>query len=262
MGNLRVLVIGDIVGKPGRQACLKIIPELRKSKNIDFVISNAENIAAGSSLTPSTIKDIFNAETDIVTLGDHTYRKKEAAALVEEDQRIVRPANYPEGAPGRGYVVTETPQGVPIAIINLMGRVFMEPLDCPFRKVKRILKEIKGQAKVIVVDIHAEATSEKVAMGWFLNGQASFVFGTHTHVQTADDQILNGGTAYLTDAGMTGPHRSVIGREIEPVLYKFVNQLPTKYDVATEDVRLCGAIVDIDADTGKGTHIERVQEKL
>ncbi len=262
MSNLRILVVGDIVGKPGREACMKLIPEIKKNKNVDYVISNAENIAGGSSLTPSTIKDIFIGETDLVTLGDHTFRKKEAVDLVEEDERIIRPANYPDGTPGRGYVITETPGGVPIAVINLMGRVFMEPLDCPFRKVKRILKEIKGHAKVIVVDMHAEATSEKVAMGWFLDGQVSCVFGTHTHVQTADERVLPKGTGYITDAGMTGPHQSVIGREIEPVLYKFINQLPSKFDVATEDVRLCGAIVDVDVNTGKATHIERVQEFL
>lgn len=262
MSTLRVLIIGDIVGKPGRDACLEVIPYLKRDKQVEFVIANGENIAGGSSITPDTVKDIFHAGADLMTLGDHTFRKKEAADLVEKDQRIVRPANYPDGAPGRGYTILKLGGGIHIAVINLMGRVFMDPLDCPFQKVKKILEEIKGKAKVIFVDVHAEATSEKVAMGWFLDGKVSCVYGTHTHIQTSDERVLPKGTAYITDLGMTGPYESVIGREVEPVLYKFLTGLPSKYDVATRDVRLSGAIVDIDTDTGKATHIERVHEYL
>lgn len=262
MSILRTLIIGDIVGKPGREACLKIIPHLRREKDVQFVIANAENIAAGSSITPDTIKDIFNAGADIVTLGDHTFRKKEAADVVEKDLRIVRPANYPTGAPGRGYTIAKWGNNFQIAVINLMGRVFMEPLDCPFQKVKEILENIKGKTNAIFVDVHAEATSEKVAMGWFLDGKVSCIYGTHTHIQTADERVLPKGSAYITDIGMTGPYKSVIGREIEPVIYKFLTALPSKYDVATEDVRLSGALVDVDLTTGKAVQIERVHEYM
>jgi len=262
MSTLRVLIIGDIVGKPGRDACLKIIPYLRREKEIQFVIANGENIAGGSSITPDTVKDIFQAGADLMTLGDHTFRKKEAADLVEKDSRIVRPANYPEGAPGRGFTLMKWGNGVQIAVINLMGRVFMDPLDCPFQKGKEILEKLASKTTIIFVDVHAEATSEKVAMGWFFDGKVTCVYGTHTHIQTSDERVLPKGTAYITDLGMTGPYDSVIGREKEPVLYKFLTQLPAKYDVATGDVRLSGAIVDVDIETGKAVHIERVHEYL
>lgn len=262
MSTLRVLIIGDIVGKPGRDACLKIIPKLRQEKDIQFVIANGENIAGGSSLTPDTVKDLFQAGADLVTLGDHTFRKKESIDLVEKEFRIIRPANYPPGAPGRGFTVIKTSTGVEIAAINLLGRVFMDALDCPFQRVKNILAELAGKTKIIFVDIHAEATSEKIAMGWFLDGKVTAVYGTHTHIQTADERILPKGTAYITDLGMTGPYESVIGRDIEPVLYKFLTQLPAKYDVATRDVRLSGAVVDVDTETGRALFIERVHEYL
>ncbi|MBI4398718.1 MAG: TIGR00282 family metallophosphoesterase [Candidatus Omnitrophica bacterium] len=260
--TLRVLIIGDIVGRPGRDACLQLIPYLKRERDIQFVIANGENIAGGSSITPDTVKDIFRAGADIMTLGDHTFRKKEALELVEKDARIVRPANYPPGAPGRGYTVAKWGSGIPIAIINLMGRVFMDPLDCPFQKVSQILEDLREKVKIIFVDIHAEATSEKVAMGWYLDGKISCLYGTHTHIQTADERVLPKGMAYITDLGMTGPYESVIGREIEPVLYKFRTGLPAKYDVAARDMRLSGAIVEVDTETGRALHIERVHERV
>ncbi|MBI4971223.1 MAG: TIGR00282 family metallophosphoesterase [Candidatus Omnitrophica bacterium] len=261
MSTLRVLIVGDIVGKPGREVCLKLIPELRRDKDIQFVIANGENIAGGSSITPDTIKDLFKASSDVITLGDHTFRKKESVEVLQKDARVIRPANYPAGTPGVGFNIIKS-HGVQIGIINLLGRVFMEPMDCPFQTVRNILSEIKDKTPIIFVDMHAEATSEKVAMGWFLDGKVSCVYGTHTHIQTSDERILPKGTAYITDVGMTGPYHSVIGREIEPVLYKFLTGLPSKYDVATEDVRLSGAIVDVDMETGKALHIERVHEYL
>ncbi len=262
MSIIRILIIGDIVGKPGRTACLKLIPEIRREKDVHYVIANGENIAGGSSITPDTIKDLFKAGSDVITLGDHTFRKKESIELLQKEPRIIRPANYPKGTPGHGYTITKGPGEVPIGIINLLGRVFMDPLDCPFQKVKEILEEMKDKTKIIFVDIHAEATSEKVAMGWFLEGKVSCVYGTHTHIQTADERVLPKGTAYITDLGMTGPYQSVIGREVEPVLYKFLTGLPSKYDVAEGDVRLSGAIVDVDTETGKAVYIERIHEKL
>lgn len=262
METIRILIVGDTVGKPGRLACKKIIPVLRETKHLDFVVVNAENIAAGSSLTRETADEIFSAGADILTSGDHVFRKKEGIALVEENPLVLRPLNYPQGCPGNGSVIFTTKTGVKVGVINLMGRVFIQSLDCPFQTVEQAIKSMKSQTKIILVDLHAEATSEKVAMGWFLDGEVSALCGTHTHVQTADETILPKGTAYMTDLGMTGPFRSVIGRDIEQVLFRYKTQMPGPMDVAAEDVRLSGAIIEVEIASGKARSIERIQVKL
>lgn len=256
------MVIGDTVGKPGREACRRLIPKLKDHHGIDFVVVNGENLASGSSITRDTVDEVFSIGVDVITSGDHIFRKKEAAGLAEENPCILRPLNYPKGVPGQGFVVATAPGGVKVAVVNLLGRVFLQTVDCPFQAIETALKTIKPQAKVILIDFHAEATSEKVAMGWFLDGQVSAVYGTHTHVQTADETILPKGTAYITELGMSGPYKSVLGRDIDQVLYRFRTQLPGPMEVATEDVRLSGAIIEIDIETGKAKSIQRVHEKL
>lgn len=262
MEKIKVLMVGDTVGKPGRKACQEIIPRLRESEPLDFVVVNGENLAGGSSVTKETIQEIFNCGVDVITSGDHIYKNKEAIQILEENPRVLRPINYPKQNPGRGFVVATTAHGVKIAVMNVMGRVFLQNLDCPFRSVEAAVNSVKNETSVILLDIHAEATSEKVAMGWFLDGRVSAVVGTHTHIQTADETILPNGTAYLTDLGMTGPYKSVLGRDIQQILAKFMTQIPNRTEVATEDVRLCGAIIEINAATGKALSIKRVCERL
>jgi len=262
MEVVRILVVGDTVGKPGREACKKIIPKLRETRDLDLVVVNGENVAAGSSITHDTAEELFASGADIITTGDHIFRKKEGIALVQENPLVLRPLNYPKGTPGNGSAVIMTKTGVKVGIVNLMGRVFIQNLDCPFQAAESAVKSLKSQTQIILIDLHAEATSEKVAMGWFLDGQVSAIFGTHTHVQTSDETILPKGTAYITDIGMTGPFRSVIGRDIDQVLHRFKTQMPGPMDVATEDVRLSGAIVEIEVKSGKARSIERVHEKL
>ena len=262
METIKILVLGDTVGKPGREACRKMIPKLRDKLGLDLVVDNGENLANGSSLTRETTEELFEHGVDVITTGDHIFKKKEATAVLEENPRVLRPLNYPKGTPGQGFIVVTTEKGIKVAVINLMGRVFMQPLDCPFQTVQSILKTIRPQTKIILVDLHAEATSEKVAMGWFLDGEVSAIYGTHTHVQTADERILPSGTAYMTELGMTGPYYSVIGRDIQQVLHRFRTQLPGPMDVATEDVRLSGAVIEIDVETGRAVSIQRIHEKL
>jgi len=259
---MRVLIVGDTVGKPGRQACLKIIPRLRESEKLDCIIINGENIAGGSSITADTIRELFDSGAHVITSGDHIYRKKDSIELLEQNPRILKPLNYPPGTPGKGSVVVELADKTKIAVINLMGRVFLKTIDCPFRAVEKELDRLRKETPNIVVDLHAEATSEKVAMGWFLDGKVSAVVGTHTHVQTADEQILPHGTAYITDLGMCGPHYSVIGRKIENVLQHFITQMPPHLEVATDDIRLSGVVIDIDSSSGRAKSIKRVHEKL
>ena len=262
METIRILIVGDTVGKPGREACKKILPKLREAHHLDLIIVNGENVAAGSSITHDTAEELFASGADVITTGDHIFRKKEGIAVVEENPLVLRPLNYPKGTPGNGTAVVTTKTGVKVAIVNLMGRVFIQSLDCPFQAVEAAIKSLKSQTNIILVDLHAEATSEKVAMGWFLDGQISALCGTHTHVQTSDETVLPKGTAYITDLGMTGPFRSVIGRDIEQVLFRFKTQMPGPMEVATEDVRLSGAIIEIDTKTGKAQSIKRVHEKL
>ncbi|MBI1848857.1 MAG: TIGR00282 family metallophosphoesterase [Planctomycetes bacterium] len=257
--DLRILVIGDIVGKPGRRVLEQRLPAFIEREKIDFVIANAENASGGAGLTPNVADRFLSLGIDVLTGGDHTFQRREIFPMMQENARVLRPANYPEGTVGRGVTVVESRGGHAIGIINALGRVFMPPMNCPFHEIERCLRTIASKTSTIFVDFHAEATSEKVAMGWYLDGRVSAVVGTHTHIQTADERILPKGTAYLTDLGMTGAYDSVIGREKDCVLRRFVTQLPTKYEMAEGDEKICGAVVVVDAQTGKARSIERVQ---
>jgi hypothetical protein len=258
---LKILAFGDVVGRPGREAVTKIVPQLIRDHDLSFVVGNGENIAAGSGLTPDTLEELFKAGVDCVTTGDHVFRRKEIIPVLETEPRLVRPANFPKAAAGKGVTLLTGRHGERVGVINLLGRVFMGPADDPFAAVQDALLKLTGDAEVILVDLHGEATSEKVAMGWFLDGRVTAVLGTHTHVQTADEQVLPKGTAYITDLGMTGPYRSVLGREIDKVLRALTTGMPTHFDVATEDVRLCGAIITADPKTGHASAIERIAIK-
>lgn len=259
---MNILFIGDIVGSPGRQAVKEIMPPLIKKKKIDFVIANAENAAGGSGITPDTAEELFGCGVDVLTSGDHIWKKKEVFDMLDRDKRILRPANYPKGAPGAGATVVESQDGLKVGVINLLGRVFIGTLECPFKTAQELTEQVRKKTSIIIVDIHAEATSEKIALGRFLDGTVSAVIGTHTHVQTADEQILSKGTAYITDAGMTGPFDSIIGRKVDQILTRFLTQMPTRFEMATDDIRLQGIIVEIDEKTGKALDIKRVHEKL
>ena len=255
---INVLLIGDVVGKPGRDILTERLPAYIASEKIDFVIANGENAAQGSGITESLFKELIGAGVDVVTLGDHTWRRREALPIIEKDERLLRPINYPPECLGRGMGTYQTRCGMRVAVVVLMGRIFMEPVDCPFHAIDNALKLLGRDPAIVFVEIHAEATSEKIALGWKLAGRVSCVFGTHTHVQTADERILQGGTAYITDLGMTGPYDSVIGRDKESVLYKFQTAMHAPFTVATGDVRMAGARVRIDALTGKAVEIHRV----
>ncbi len=265
--DLRVLLIGDIVGAPGRRIVEERIPDLRVREGIHLVIANAENVAAGSGITPALAEKIFKAGVDVITTGDHVYGKKEGLPLLERDLRVVRPLNYPAEAVGRGlaFAEVEAPGAggaaappVTVAVLQVQGRVFMPPTDCPFKAADLAIERARARARVAFVDIHAEATSEKIALSWYLDGRVSCAYGTHTHIQTADERIMPKGMAYITDLGMTGPYESVIGRHIAPVLRKFLTNMPSPFDVATGDVRLSGALVTVDVETGRARSIERV----
>ena len=258
---MKVLFIGDIVGKPGRRAVRELLPSICDENRIDFVIANCENAAAGFGVTGEIVEELFDDRIDVLTSGNHIWDKKEVMQFVDEYETLLRPANYPEGAPGRGSVVMPTNSGITVGVINLAGRVFMHPLDCPFRTVDREIERMKNKARVIIVDMHAEATSEKIAMCWYLDGRVTAVLGTHTHVQTADDRVLPGGTAYVTDVGMTGPFDSVIGIRKDAILQRFLLQIPNKFDVAKEDVRLQGVMIEISPD-GSAVSVERLNVAL
>jgi metallophosphoesterase (TIGR00282 family) len=267
---VKLLFIGDIVGQPGRHAVRQLLPGLREQHALDFVIANGENSAGGSGITPKTAGEIFSAGVDVITGGDHLWDQKEVVELLAGEKRFLRPLNYPAGVPGRGSGVFALPGtgsgghgSISVAVLNLQGRTFMQPqLDNPFPLAADEVKRLREQTRIIFVDFHAEATSEKIALGRFLDGQVSAVVGTHTHVQTADEQIFPGGTAYLSDAGFTGPHESVLGREIEPVIKKFLTAMPQRFEVAKDRVRLHGVVIEIDESTGKAVKIQRVSEAL
>jgi len=259
---MKILFIGDIVGRPGRNAVCKIVPEMRKELMLDFVVANAENSSGGSGITPQTAGELFNASVDVLTSGDHIWKRKEIFELIHFEPRIIRPANFPSGAPGRGFGIYQAASGAKIGIVNLLGRVFLEPLDCPFKAVRDVVAQIRKETNTIIVDIHAEATSEKIALGWYLDGDVSAVIGTHTHVQTADERILPKGTAYITDAGMAGPFDSVLGRRVEDVLEKFLGCVPVRFEVASDNVQMHGVIIDVDEKTGISRSISRIQKKL
>jgi len=255
---VRLLLIGDIVGKPGRQIVLRAVPGLRIEEALDLVIANAENAAGGSGLTPEIYHELIAGGIDCITLGDHIYRRREIYSVLEQEDRIVKPANYPADAPGRDAALVRTSGNVRVAVFSLLGRVFMPPVDCPFEAADRVLAGLPEDVKVIVLDFHAEATSDKQLMGRHLDGRVSAVLGTHTHVATADEQILPGGTAFQCDVGMTGPFESILGRRMDRVLETTRTFRPTHFEVASGDPRLCGTIVDVDAETGRATAIRRI----
>lgn len=255
---IRVFCIGDIVGKPGRHVVAERLGEVVKQRQIDLVVANAENAAAGSGLTPPLFEKIRRCGVDVCTLGDHTYRKREILPLLESSDRLIRPANFPPEAIGRGFTIIKTLGGIEIAVIQIMGRTHMSPqLDSPFHAIDRILAELPRDIKLRIVDFHAEVSSEKIAMGWHLDGRVSLNFGTHTHTPTADARILPGGTAYVSDLGMTGPYDSVLGRRKDVVLKHLITGMHAFFDVASGNPRMCGVIAELDEQTGKAISIER-----
>ncbi len=256
---MRILILGDVVGRPARRAIRDLVPSLTKKENIDLAIANVENAAGGMGVDIKSAEELFADGLHVLTSGNHIWKKKEIFPYLDEHSYLLRPANYPEGAPGRGWCEWQK-NGVKALIINVQGRVFMpNHVDDPFRSVDRILKQHGQHSRVVIVDMHAEATSEKNAMGWYLDGRVSAVFGTHTHIQTADERVLPKGTAYITDLGMCGPFDSVIGIEKDLVIDGFLSQLPRKFEVAQDNVVLQGVIVDIDEESGKARQIRRLR---
>ena len=256
---MKLLFIGDIVARPGRDLLRKHLKALAAAHAVDLVIANGENAAGGNGITRDNANEIFGAGVDVITTGNHVWDKREALEFIVNEPRMIRPANYPEGTPGQGSYLALTRGGVKVGVVNLMGRVFLNAIDDPFRAANREIARVKQDgAQVVFVDMHAETTSEKVALGWYLDGQVAAVVGTHTHVQTADERILPGGTAYLTDVGMTGPHDGVIGMDKTAVIARFVTGLPGRFEPATGDARLHGVTITTDPATGRATAIERV----
>ena len=255
---VRILFIGDIVGRPGRDLVKRGLPGLVEHHSIDVVIANAENAAAGFGITREIGDQLLDWGVDVMTSGNHVWDKKEALDYIGTESRLLRPANYPAGVPGNGSYLARTKDGQTIGVINVMGRVFMQNIDDPFAIVLREIEKLRDRTRTIFVDFHAEATSEKIAMGWHLDGRVTAVIGTHTHVQTADERILPKGTGYLTDVGMTGPHDSVIGVEIEPALGRFLNALPARFETATGNPRLNAVVIESDPQSGRATDIDRI----
>ncbi len=258
---MRILLVGDIVGKPGRNAVKQFLPGLKSEYSIDYVIGNADNASGGFGLTKDNADELRVAGIDGFTLGNHVWDQKEAPKMIEEDPQMARPENFPEGSPGRGYFYLDGVAGL-MCVLHLQGRTYMEPIDCPFIVGERIIKDIRENTNVILVDFHAEATSEKQALGRYLDGQVSAVIGTHTHVVTADEQIFPGGTGFQTDAGMTGPHESVIGVKTEGPIKKMVHHMKCRFEVATDDVRFNGTLIEVDNISGKCLSIERISRSL
>ena len=259
---MKVLMFGDIVGSPGRQAIKTLLDKLKAVHKPELVVVNAENAAGGSGITPPITQELLSSGVDVITTGDHIWKKREVFNLIDVEPRLLRPANYPSGVPGKGSVVVKGRTGIKIGVVNLLGRVFMAPLECPFKTAKEEIDRIKKETRIIVIDIHAEATSEKIALGWYLDGLVSAVVGTHTHVQTADQRILPNKTAYISDLGMTGPIDSVLGRRKEQVLERFITSMPVRFQMADENIQLQGVVIDIDPRTGQANSIERIIEKL
>ena len=255
---MRILFIGDIVGKPGREIVARAVPGLVREEQLDLVVANAENAAGGSGITPAIYRELVKAGVDAITLGDHVYRRREIYSVLESESNIVKPANLPPESVGRNWAVVTARNGERAGVFCALGRLFMKPVDSPWQAADRVLGEMPGDVRVRLMDFHAEATSEMQQMGRYLDGRASAVLGTHTHVPTADECILPAGTAFQCDVGMTGPFESIIGRRIDRVLETTLTGLPTEFDVATKDVRLCGTIVDVDAETGRASSIKRI----
>ena len=257
---IRILFLGDIVGEPGRSAVMRAVPVFLKERGVDFVIANGENAAGGRGITGRITIDLLRSGVAVITTGDHIWDQRETATYISTEPRLLRPLNYPLGAPGEGSLVLETAKGK-VAVVNLQGRTFMQPiLDNPFPAAQAEVERLRQETPVIIVDMHAETTSEKIAMGRLLDGKVSAVFGTHTHVQTADERILPGGTAFICDVGMCGPDDSCLGRDFQPIVKRFLDGLPGHFPVAAGQVRLCGAVVDVDEGSGKTIRIARVNE--
>jgi 2',3'-cyclic-nucleotide 2'-phosphodiesterase len=256
---MRILLIGDIVGKVGRKIVARALPGLRLREEIDLVIANGENSADGSGITPAIYRALLKSGVDCVTLGDHIYRRQEIEPVLRSETNIVKPANFPEEAAGRDHVIVASAAGTPVAVISLLGRVFMKPVDCPFKAAERVLAALPPEVKVRIVDFHAEATSDKQLLGRYLDGRVSAVLGTHTHVPTADETIFPGGTAFQCDVGMTGPYESILGRRIDRVLKTTLTFEPTYFDVAEGDVRLCGTLVEVEEASGRALSIRRIR---
>jgi metallophosphoesterase (TIGR00282 family) len=255
---MRILFIGDIVGDPGMAIVKRALPRLVAEDKIDLVIANAENAYRGSGLTPSQYRELRDAGVDLVTLGDHIYKRQEIIGVLEREERVCKPANFPSLAPGREFAWAQARDGTPVAAVCLLGRLFMRPVDCPFQGIDRVLASLPAEIRCVVVDMHAEATGEKHLMAHYLKGRVTAVLGTHTHVPTADEQLVGESTAFITDVGMTGPYDSILGRRIDRVLPATISFVPCPFDVATGDPRLCGAMVDVDPATGRATAIRRV----
>ncbi|MCB9849235.1 MAG: TIGR00282 family metallophosphoesterase [Phycisphaerales bacterium] len=261
--RIKVLCIGDVVGSPGRRALAQELSKIVAEHEIACAIVNGENIASGSGITPALFEKLIKSGANLVTLGDHIYRRKEIIPILETSERVVRPANLAHGAPGKEFAIYQTHAGPKVAVISLLGRLYMKlPSDCPFRAAERVLGKLPDDVRIVIVDLHAEATSEKIAMGWHLDGRVSLIFGTHTHVQTADERVLPGGTGYISDLGMTGPYDSVLGRDKGAVLQSMVTAVPARFEVATDDVRISGVIAEINADNGHCTGIERLHVRV
>ncbi|MCB1195298.1 TIGR00282 family metallophosphoesterase [bacterium] len=259
---MNILFIGDIVGKPGRTAVREAIRELQETEDIDLFIANGENSAGGSGITPKIAAELFESGVSVITSGDHIWRKKEVLELFASTDKVLRPANYPPNSPGKGSCVVTSASGISVGVINILGRVFMQPADCPFRAVESHVIALRRITPIILVDFHAEATSEKIAMGWFLDGKVSAVVGTHTHIPTADAKLLPKHTAYITDVGMVGSEQSVLGRDIKPVVEHFVTGLPTQFTIASDNIVLQSVLINIDDKTGHATGITRMEKKL
>ncbi|MEW6129821.1 MAG: TIGR00282 family metallophosphoesterase [Acidobacteriota bacterium] len=256
---MKVVILGDVVGNPGRAVLCQSIRQLKKQYEAEFVIANVENAADGAGINTKIGEEMLTAGVDVMTSGNHIYDKKEGIAYIENQPRLLRPANYASETPGRGVWFGATESGTPIAVINLQGRIFMPPTDCPFKMADKLIGEVASRARIIIVDFHAEATSEKIAFGRYVDGRVSVVVGTHTHVQTADEQIFPKGTAYITDLGMTGPHDSVIGVQSQVVIQRFLRGMPIRFEPATGDARVSGVVVEIEEQSGKAISIERIQ---
>lgn len=257
---MKLLMIGDIVGQPGRNIVHNLVPGLKEELNIDFVVANGENAAGGNGITRSTADDILASGVDLITGGNHIWDKKDIVEWIDSEPRLIRPANYPPGTPGRGYFISDLGGGIRLAVINLSGRVFMPPIDCPFQTVDALLKNLETQADLFLVDFHGEATSEKMAFGYYVDGRVSAVVGTHTHIQTADARILPKGTAYISDVGMTGPYESVLGVRKELAVASFITRMPQRFDVAKGYAQFNAVVIEFDSNTGKAKNIENIQE--
>ncbi|TMB51955.1 MAG: TIGR00282 family metallophosphoesterase [Deltaproteobacteria bacterium] len=260
---MRLLFLGDVVGRPGRRALAALVPRLAAQEDIEFVIANCENASGGKGVDPRSADELHEAGADVLTSGNHVWQNREIVPYMRESGRLLRPLNFPPGVPGVGWTVQKARRSeARVAVLNLIGRVFMAPVDCPFRAADEALADIRREASIVFVDMHAEATSEKVAMGRFLDGRVSAVVGSHTHIQTADETVLPGGSAYLTDAGMCGPEDSVLGVRTDRVVERFLTQMPTRFEVAAGAVLVQGAVIDIDGETGRARSIRRVRERV